>query len=121
MAITVLPSNKNFRPLAELDSDVPYCNLTLQVASLNSLRRIATEKGCKVRFHLADVFLPNAEELCAAFREEETLEGMVVDFSDSGDRAHAFAIIEVIQKEIVVVPVEKLESGEDSGIKNEFQ
>lgn len=68
-----------------------------------------------MRFCLADVFLPNAEELRAVFREEEAIEGIVIDFSDSGSRANAFAIIEVIQKETVVVPVERLQpkSGSD--------
>jgi hypothetical protein len=54
------------------------------------------------------VFLPNTEELRAAFREEEELEGTVIDFSDSGNQANAFAVIEVIQTERVVVPVDKL-------------
>jgi hypothetical protein len=54
------------------------------------------------------VFLPNAEELLAAFREQEELEGVVIDFSDSGSQANAFAVIEVIQKGTVVVPVDKL-------------
>lgn len=67
-----------------------------------------------MRFRLADVFLPSADGLRAAFQEEDALEGTVVDFSDSGSRANAFAIIEVIQKETVVVPVEKLEIEEES-------
>ncbi len=68
----------------------------------------ATQKGCTVRFHVADVFLPNVEELLAAFREQEELEGVVIDFSDSGSKTNAFAVIEVIQKGTVVVPVDKL-------------
>ena len=89
---------------------VQYC------ATLRSLavrRQIGggnpTLKGNNVRFHLSDVFLPNAEELRAVFREEEELEGTVVDFSDSGIRANAFAIVEIIQKQTVVIPIDKLE------------
>ncbi|MGP8143985.1 MAG: hypothetical protein ACLQBU_19140 [Terriglobales bacterium] len=54
------------------------------------------------------MFLPNVEELLAAFREQEELEGVVIDFSDSGSKTNAFAVIEVIQKGTVVVPVDKL-------------
>jgi hypothetical protein len=72
-------------------------------------RRIATEKGCKVRFRLADVFLPDANELSAAIRNRNELEGVVIGFSDSGERSNAFALIELAQQESVVVPVEKLQ------------
>lgn len=64
-----------------------------------------------MRFCLADVFLPNDEDLRAIFHEEEALEGTVIDFSDSGSRPNAFAIIEVIQKQTLVVPVERLQPG----------
>ena len=69
-----------------------------------------------MRFHLADVFLPNAEELRATFQEEQVLEGTVIDFSDSGIRSNAFAIVEIIQKQTVVIPIEKLQpaSGSDA-------
>jgi hypothetical protein len=79
------------------------------------LWRSATEKGEKVRFHRTDVFLPGAEELEAASREEEELEGTVIDFSDSGLRPKAFAIVEVVQKQTVVVPTEKLEPASGIG------
>jgi hypothetical protein len=62
-----------------------------------------------VRFRLADVFLPNAEELRWVFNEEEVLEGTVIDFSDSGNNPDAFAVVEVIQKQTVVIAIEKLE------------
>jgi len=71
--------------------------------------RDSTLKGNKVRFRVADVFLPNSDELRAVFREQEELEGTVIDFSDSGVKSNAFAIIEIIQKQIVVIPTEKLQ------------
>jgi hypothetical protein len=76
---------------------------------LSPSRRNATEKGNKVTFHLADVFFPSAEELRGVFRYEEELEGTVVNFSDSGSRPNAFAIVEVICKQKVVIPIEKLQ------------
>lgn len=65
-----------------------------------------------MRFHLADVFLPNATDLLGVFGEEEELEGIVVDFSDSGSARGRFAVVEVIVKQTVIVPVEKLRLAE---------
>jgi hypothetical protein len=62
-----------------------------------------------VRFRLSDAFLPGAEELQAIFRDADKLEGCVIDFSDSGAKPDAFAVVEIIQRQTVVVPVEKLE------------
>jgi len=40
---------------------------------------------------------------------EEKVEGTIVDFSDSGSKPRHFAVIDVIRRRAVVVPVEKLE------------
>lgn len=54
------------------------------------------------------MFLPSPEELFAGpFSDTET-EGAIVDFSDSGFRHRAFAIVELDNKQTMVVPVEKL-------------
>jgi hypothetical protein len=70
--------------------------------------RSSTEKGDKVSFHVGDVFLPNAEELPVRWGDGDELEGTIVDFSDSGSTSRVFAVIEVVQRQTVVVPVEKL-------------
>jgi len=62
-----------------------------------------------VRFRVADVFLPSSEGLLAAPSIDELVEGTIVDFSDSGQRARVFALVNVIRTQTVVVPVEKLE------------
>jgi hypothetical protein len=33
---------------------------------------------------------------------------MIIDFSDSGDVLRAFAVVDVVQRQIVVVPVDKV-------------
>ena len=66
-----------------------------------------------MRFHLADVFFPNATELRAAFQDSDEIEGTVIDFSDSGSRLDAFALIEVVQKRTVIVPTDRLEPATD--------
>jgi hypothetical protein len=57
---------------------------------------------------MADVFLPSAEEVLALSPATE-LEGVVIDLSDSGTESRVFAIVDVIRRQNVVVPVEKLQ------------
>ena len=55
------------------------------------------------------MFLPGSPELFGPLAPNAELEGTVVDFSDSGDRRRAFAVVEVIRKQMVVVATEKLQ------------
>jgi hypothetical protein len=65
--------------------------------------------GDTVRFHVTDIFLPTRDDLPKALTTMQELEGVVADFSDSGLQPRAFAVIDVIARQSVVVPVEKLE------------
>jgi len=69
-----------------------------------------TQTGDKVRFRVSDVFLPSLEVVLAGPSAEGELEGTIVDFSDSGHLARAFAVVDVIRRQIVIVPVEKLQA-----------
>jgi hypothetical protein len=53
------------------------------------------------------VFLPSPEELLPVFADEE-LDGVVVGFSDSGGQSRVFAVVEVVRRQEVVVPVNRL-------------
>jgi hypothetical protein len=53
--------------------------------------------------------LPGVEELPLVASPGESVEGTVVDFSDSGSKSRYFAIVDVITRYAVVVPVSKLE------------
>jgi len=53
--------------------------------------------------------LPSAEELVAFAAPDQQVEGTVIDFSDSGSEPDYFAVIDVIRRCTVVVPVEKVE------------
>ena len=66
------------------------------------------EKGDKVSFRLSDVFLPEVEELRASWADNAEVEGTVVNFSDSGSIARVFAVVELVQRHTVIVPVAKL-------------
>ena len=57
---------------------------------------------------MSDVFLPHAEEVLPAMVITDEVEGTVVGFSDSGGLSRAFAVIEVVRRQEVIVPVEKL-------------
>ena len=61
-----------------------------------------------MRFRISDVFLPGPEELSIAPSEQSECEGTVVDFSDSGATPHYFALVEVVTRKTLVIPVEKL-------------
>jgi len=64
-----------------------------------------------VRFSVSDVFLPNPEGVFVAGPGEGELDGTLVNFSDSSTRLRAFAMVEVLLKQTVIVPVEKLKKG----------
>jgi hypothetical protein len=78
-----------------------------------------TDKGDWVRFRVADVFLPSQEELLSAPSADTEMEGTIVDFSDSGLKLRAFAVVEVVNKQTMVVPVEKLKLITPALSKNE--
>jgi hypothetical protein len=73
--------------------------------------RPPTEKGDKVSFRVSDVFLPEVEDLRTSWADHAEVEGTVVDFSDSGSAPRVFAVVEVIQRHTVIVPVVKLKLG----------
>jgi len=64
-----------------------------------------------VRFSPRSVFLSNREEsagVSAEEKEDEELEGVIVGFSDSGASMKAFAVVEVVGRPSLVVPVDEL-------------
>jgi hypothetical protein len=54
------------------------------------------------------VFLPSQEQLVRVPWVESEMQGVILDFSDSGLKQRAFAIVEVVGGLRIVVPVEKL-------------
>jgi len=62
-----------------------------------------------VRFRIEDVFLPAPGEVRAATPDEAELAGSILRFSDSGSVSQVFAVIEVVRRQTVIVPVDKLQ------------
>jgi hypothetical protein len=48
------------------------------------------------------------EELRLGWAENAEVEGTILDFSDSGNVLRAFAVVDVIQRHTVILPVSKL-------------
>jgi hypothetical protein len=89
-------------------------------ASARSGGGCKTRVGDRVRFSLASVFLPDAQEVLAALSLASEVEGTIVDFSDSGQAERAFAVVDVVQRRTIIVPVDKLrlETDEDESGKD---
>jgi hypothetical protein len=69
---------------------------------------VLTQVGDKVRFSVGDIFLPDSDSIFVAAPGEVEVEGTVVHFSDSGSTPRKFAEVEIIRRQTVVVPIEKL-------------
>lgn len=70
-------------------------------------------EGDTVRFRVEDIYLPIRDDLPKPLVAADELEGTVVDFSDSGVLPRIFAIIDVVARHSVIVPVDRLERQED--------
>ena len=91
-----------------MNGDLPANSISVGIGSLAlGWRELTTQKGDTVWFCISDAFLPSADEL-GVFATDEKVEGTVIDFSDSGPKPAYFAVIDVIRRHTVVVPVEKV-------------
>lgn len=62
--------------------------------------------------------MPAYDELPKSISTEDRLEGTVVSFSDSGSLPEYFAVIDVIARQSVIVPVNKLQTDKPPGPSN---
>lgn len=69
-----------------------------------------TQIGDRVRFAASDVFLPEIGAGSPISTGVTELEGTVIEFSDSGAKKRAYAVVEVVTRQMMVVPVRKLQS-----------
>lgn len=62
-----------------------------------------------VHFRISDVYVPEPAELLAHLHGSDLLQGRILDLSDGGDHAQAFAVVEVDGIcQPLVVPVSKI-------------
>jgi hypothetical protein len=64
--------------------------------------------GDRVSFRISDVFLPEASEVLANLTEEVEMQGVVVEFSDSGDHPRVYALVRITTRQAVLLPVSAL-------------
>lgn len=64
--------------------------------------------GDRVSFHMADVYLPEASEVLAKLTPEVEMNGVVVEFSDSGNYPSAYALVRITEHQSVLLPVTAL-------------
>lgn len=69
----------------------------------------ATAKiGDRVSFRIADVFLPEPAEVLAKLTPEAETNGVIVEFSDSGQNQRAYAVVRITTQQSVLLPVDAL-------------
>jgi hypothetical protein len=72
-----------------------------------------------VAFLISDAFIQGSEENHASLSDTGEVEGTIVNFSDSGTASRVFALVEIVRKQTVVIPVERLRLLESSGSRGE--
>lgn len=61
--------------------------------------------GDRVSFRISDVFLPEPAEVLANLTTDLEANGVVVQFSDSGSSARAYAVVRITAQQSVLLPV----------------
>jgi hypothetical protein len=67
--------------------------------------------GDRVSFRIADVFLPEPAEVLATLTADVEANGVVVEFSDSGNSPRAYALVRITPSQAVLLPVTALRIG----------
>ena len=65
----------------------------------------SAQVGDQVSFRLADVFLPEPSEVMANLTTDVEANGVVVEFSDSGNDQRAYAVVRISPNQAVLLPV----------------
>ena len=64
--------------------------------------------GDRVRFRIGDVFLPEPSEVLAKLTSDTETNGVIVEFSDSGNNQRAYAVVRITTQQSVLLPVSAL-------------
>jgi hypothetical protein len=91
-------------PLRNLEGKLP-------ISATRSLRMEPAQTaqiGDRVSFRISDVFLPEPSEVLANLTVDVETEGQVVEFSDSGTNAQAYAVVRITAQQMVLLPINAL-------------
>ena len=61
--------------------------------------------GDRVSFRISDVFLPEPNEVLVSLTLDVEVNGVVVEFSDSGSSPRAYALIRISNRRSVLLPL----------------
>jgi hypothetical protein len=64
--------------------------------------------GDRVSFRISDVYLPEPAEVLANLTADVEANGIIVEFSDSGSRLRAYAVVRITSGQVVLLPVDAL-------------
>jgi hypothetical protein len=64
--------------------------------------------GDRVSFKISDAFLPEPAEVLASLTVEAETNGVIVEFSDSGNSPRAYAVVQITPQQKVVLPLTAL-------------
>jgi len=64
--------------------------------------------GDRVSFRICDVFLPEASEVLANLTTEVEANGVVTEFSDSGNTSRVYAVVRITEQQSVLLLVSAL-------------
>jgi len=65
--------------------------------------------GDRVSFRISDVYLPEPHDVLANLTADVQAEGVVVEFSDSGEQSRAYALVRITAQQSVLLPVNALQ------------
>ena len=68
----------------------------------------AAQIGDRVSFRISDVYLPEPFEVLAQLTTEVEANGVIVEFSDSGNSLQAYAVVRLTERQSVLLPVTAL-------------
>jgi len=61
--------------------------------------------GERVTFRVGDVYLPEPAEVLAKMTADVEACGVVVEFSDSGTKPRAYAVVQITREQVVLLPM----------------
>jgi hypothetical protein len=65
----------------------------------------SAQVGDRVSFKLGDIFLPEPSEVVASLTTEVEANGVIVEFSDSGNDQRAYVVVRITPHQAVLLPV----------------
>jgi hypothetical protein len=68
----------------------------------------AAQVGDRVTFRIGDVFLPEPSEVLAKLTSDTETNGVIIEFSDSGNNLRAYAVVRITTQQSVLLPVSAL-------------